>query len=646
MRLNKEFVCRGHDYERLEAFQQRMLSEFPQAIAMQHLNHPDDTILQSDAQYLQIYAVTPLPDTPNILQMDQVPDRIKSFYRVNNVRRFRYDRPFHRGTRDKDNEFKHFPDCGALAFLVDKTNVFIIPYPEPTVTSADGNKVCSGRFIPLLLPIHLLSFSILFSFALFSLITIWQAFFDKEYITQHPEDAEKISQLKELMQEQVHVLGVGLAVHERCVHPEMRPLHKKLVDQFQVMRSSLYQEFPTMEKMNLSCPPLSRSNILLAHGPMSADSVRLLHRHSPLVVLNSVRHSSSSLSSHASSDTGTTPTAGDSENEDPYSMQMLLPHSLHAGSITNVSALSSSYTSPSSSSLSSTHSAPSQLVNSAPSSTRGSPSLPDKYRHSRDLVMLLPAPRDRPSSAMYQTSTDNGQRCMYPRALFQQVLGPCKPCSDPNLSVAEKVLTAPSSWSLDSGTRESLPFMASHIGSVLTPTGTTRGLTQGHYSLHFDAFHPAMGEGAPLPTRSLRKSPLHTIPASPTSPQSCLDGSNSPLSGSASSGVSSLSEGNLSGCPDPASATDPRTEENHTGGFQHYPPVRYSLSDPNGLEPPKFQGCRSHSAPSGVTPPRSPSGEQEEGGADQERTRRHRRNCTGEKEQPARVGWEHNMSKQ
>ena len=38
---------------------------------------------------------------------------------------------------------------------------------------------------------------------------------------------------------QVQVLGVGLAVHEKLVHPEMRPLHKKLVDQFQVMRSSL-----------------------------------------------------------------------------------------------------------------------------------------------------------------------------------------------------------------------------------------------------------------------------------------------------------------------------------------------------------------------------------------------------------------------
>uniref|UniRef100_UPI0009B3761B dedicator of cytokinesis protein 3-like n=1 Tax=Monopterus albus TaxID=43700 RepID=UPI0009B3761B len=47
---NKEFVCRGHDYERLEAFQQRMLGEFPQAIAMQHANQPDEGILQCDAQ--------------------------------------------------------------------------------------------------------------------------------------------------------------------------------------------------------------------------------------------------------------------------------------------------------------------------------------------------------------------------------------------------------------------------------------------------------------------------------------------------------------------------------------------------------------------------------------------------------------------
>lgn len=40
----------------------------------------------------------------------------------------------------------------------------------------------------------------------------------------------------------------------------------------------------------------------------------------------------------------------------------------------------------------------------------GSPSLPDKYRHSREMMMLLPAHRDRPSSAMYPTAImENGQ---------------------------------------------------------------------------------------------------------------------------------------------------------------------------------------------------------------------------------------------
>lgn len=39
----------------------------------------------------------------------------------------------------------------------------------------------------------------------------------------------------------------------------------------------------------------------------------------------------------------------------------------------------------------------------------GSPSLPDKYRHNREMLMLLPPHRDRPSSAMYSNITDNGQ---------------------------------------------------------------------------------------------------------------------------------------------------------------------------------------------------------------------------------------------
>lgn len=36
------------------------------------------------------------------------------------------------------------------------------------------------------------------------MLDVVQAFFDKEYISSHPEDTEKITQLKDLMQEQVN----------------------------------------------------------------------------------------------------------------------------------------------------------------------------------------------------------------------------------------------------------------------------------------------------------------------------------------------------------------------------------------------------------------------------------------------------------
>nr|XP_047925166.1 dedicator of cytokinesis protein 3 isoform X19 [Anser cygnoides] len=678
---NKEYVCRGHDYERLEAFQQRMLSEFPQAIAMQHPNHPDDSILQCDAQYLQIYAVTPIPDNIDVLQMDRVPDRIKSFYRVNNIRKFRYDRPFHKGPKDKENEFKslwierttltltHSLPGISRWFEVERRELVEVSPLENAIQVVENKNqelrtlISQYQHKQMHGNINLLSMCLngVIDAAVNGGIARYQeAFFDKDYITKHPADAEKITQLKELMQEQVHVLGVGLAVHEKFVHPEMRPLHKKLIDQFQMMRSSLYHELPGLDKLSPACSGTStpRGNVLVSHGPMSPESIKLLHRHSPLNMLGSVRHSSSSLSSHTSSETGNLVILTDSSvgetAEDMYHMQA----------------------SPSTSSLSSTHSAPSQMINSAPSSARGSPSLPDKYRHTRELMMLLPTHRDRPSSAMYPTAImENGQPPNFQRALIQQMIGPCKPCSDPNLSVAEKAVpAAPSSWSLDSGTREALPFLSAHVGSILAPPVPPRSLPHGHYALHFDAFHHQLSDAPPaLPARTLRKSPLHPIPASPTSPQSGLDGSNSTLSGSASSGVSSLSESNFGHSSEPPPRTDtmdsvPSQAWNTDEDLETpYLPVRYSLSEPDVLESLKSQPCRSHSAPSGVIPQdtmdppalppkpyhsRLPNMENEEGMIiedDDKHRPLHRKvsqPVSGGKEEQARVAWEHGISEQ
>uniref|UniRef100_A0A8C7FEM6 Dedicator of cytokinesis 3 n=1 Tax=Oncorhynchus kisutch TaxID=8019 RepID=A0A8C7FEM6_ONCKI len=78
--------------------------------------HPSD---------LQIYAVSAVPENVNVLQMDRVPDRIKSFYRVNNVRRFRYDRPFHKGSKDRENEFK--------SLWIERTTL-ILTHPLPGIS--------------------------------------------------------------------------------------------------------------------------------------------------------------------------------------------------------------------------------------------------------------------------------------------------------------------------------------------------------------------------------------------------------------------------------------------------------------------------------------------------------------------------------
>lgn len=79
---------------------------------------------------LQIYAVTPIPENQEVLQRDGIPDNIKSFYKVNHIWRFRYDRPFHKGTKDKENEFKvkyHAPSqaTGPMDWFVTSTIVVL-----------------------------------------------------------------------------------------------------------------------------------------------------------------------------------------------------------------------------------------------------------------------------------------------------------------------------------------------------------------------------------------------------------------------------------------------------------------------------------------------------------------------------------------
>ncbi|MGH0125965.1 UNVERIFIED_CONTAM: hypothetical protein FKN15_078427 [Acipenser sinensis] len=423
---NKEFVCRGHDYERLEAFQQRMLNEFPHAIAMQHVNQPDETIFQAEAQYLQIYAVSPIPESQDVLQRDGVPDNIKSFYKVNHIWRFRYDRPFHKGTKDKENEFKvEMSPLENAIEVIENKNLQL----RALITQ------CQARQMNNINPLTMCLNGVIDAAVNGGLARYQEAFFVKDYIVNHPEDGEKIGRLRELMFEQAQILEYGLAVHEKFVPQDMRPLHKKLVDQFHLMRSSLGIQvgnlflwfFVRLE--NRKWP-----DCLFISSPLSYPAVN--------------RYSSSSLSSQASNEVSNI--TGQSESSDEvFNMQVI-----YQGFVFQPS--------PSTSSLSSTHSASPNVTSSAPSSARGSPLLSDKHKHSRENFCL--SPRERPCSAIYPNPLEAPQRM-----LAHQIGDNSLPRSDPNISAPDKVVNpTPSSWSLDSGKEANTQFSET-VGKLICP---------------------------------------------------------------------------------------------------------------------------------------------------------------------------------
>ncbi|CAL8242245.1 unnamed protein product [Merluccius merluccius] len=307
------------------------------------------------------------------------------------------------------------------------------------------------------------------------------AFFVKDYVMNHPEDGDKITRLRELMFEQAHILEYGLAVHEKFVPQDMRPLHKKLVDQFHLMKSSLgIQEFPAYVRASPvhftnGSPRTCRNSVTNIISPEGGRGG--VTRRSALSYPAANRYSSSSLSSQASNEVSNI--TGQSESSDEvFNMQP----------------------SPSTSSLSSNHSASPNVTSSAPSSARGSPQMADKHKHSRDNTCL--SPRDRPVSAIFPNPLDPTQR-----ASSHQIGDTTLPRSDPNLS-------APDKGSSVKNMRSQSPVLTS---------------------------------------RSPQKNTLPPFTPSPTECPSAGLVSNSPvLSGSYSSGISSLSRCSVSD----ASATE------------------------------------------------------------------------------------------
>ena len=106
---NKEFVYRGQEWEKISTFTQRIASEFPHAQVLTSNSQPDQSLKAEDSQFVQICCVKPVPDHDHSsmpMEGYDMPEKIRKFTLVNNVDKFQFDRPYHKGSKDRDNEFK------------------------------------------------------------------------------------------------------------------------------------------------------------------------------------------------------------------------------------------------------------------------------------------------------------------------------------------------------------------------------------------------------------------------------------------------------------------------------------------------------------------------------------------------------------
>ncbi|XP_071543136.1 dedicator of cytokinesis protein 3 isoform X3 [Panulirus ornatus] len=256
---NKVFIYRGLEYEQIGAFTQRIQTEFPQAKMLSHNTPPDDSIRSSDGQYIQICAVKTLPEANPMFEGAEVDERILKYYSNNHVRRFVYDRPFYRGPADKDNEFKNlwieritytteFELPGILKWfeVIDQRVDQLCPPEYACETVERNNKQI--RQISLhyranpqdnIQPFTMRLQGTIDAAVNGGIAKYQDAFFGPDYLVMYPENADHVNRLKVLLSEQTMILEGALDLHGRIAPSANQPLHRRLVEVFEGLRSKV-----------------------------------------------------------------------------------------------------------------------------------------------------------------------------------------------------------------------------------------------------------------------------------------------------------------------------------------------------------------------------------------------------------------------
>lgn len=108
----KEFIYRGLELERIPHFMQRMGKKFPQAKILTSMDPIQEEVEKNrGGQFLHIFSVKPSNEEemegkePKVID-ENIPERIRNYSLINNVKHFHYSVPFHRKDGEhQQNEF-------------------------------------------------------------------------------------------------------------------------------------------------------------------------------------------------------------------------------------------------------------------------------------------------------------------------------------------------------------------------------------------------------------------------------------------------------------------------------------------------------------------------------------------------------------
>ncbi|XP_053681007.1 dedicator of cytokinesis protein 3 [Anopheles nili] len=277
---NKQFIYRGLEYERIGAFIQRLQTEFPTAQILDKKQYPPDgSILNSPEQRFHVVNVRPIADPYHLKSAKvTVPEKISKYYEVNDVTRFQYDRPVHKGTVDKDNEFKSLwivrtiyetsqPLPGILRwFEVSKTSEHeLTPVEFACETIANVNKELSDLIVQYRLDPkrNLNPFTMRLQGSVDANVNggfnkYQDAFFSERFAksTEGRDQSVHVQRLKRLIFEQMQILRQALELHRSLAPEQVLPLHNRLSEAFLELEKSTAEWKTNITIPTKPLPPL------------------------------------------------------------------------------------------------------------------------------------------------------------------------------------------------------------------------------------------------------------------------------------------------------------------------------------------------------------------------------------------------------